>query len=101
VASATSAIFFSETQWGRMPQNFDQLLSEAHFSLRGLPFDRVVVSSGEFTTELPVETFMAIALPERVRYLLHGKLKFTLEGTEVDREVALNALRGLGASGKR
>jgi hypothetical protein len=84
-----------------MPQNSDQRLSDAHFGISELPFDRVVVSSGGFATELRVEAFMAIALPERVRYLLHGKLKFTREGTEVDREVALNALRGIGASAKR
>ena len=54
-----------------------------------LPFDAVICGSDRYS----VDDFLAISLSERVRLILSGALRFMDGFTEVERRIALQALR--------
>lgn len=56
---------------------------------QSIPFDEVRSGSERLTAE----SFLALPLPKRVKYILSDDLFFSLDGDPVDKSIALQALR--------
>ena len=63
-----------------------------------LPFDRVVVASGEARSDFSVEQFLALPNYQRAFLLLSDDLAFFLGEEQVDRAAALKAIMELGTA---
>ncbi len=57
------------------------------------PFDFVAARSAGGRTELSLEQFMQLPLPERIRIILESETVFIRDGKPVDRKIALTQLR--------
>jgi hypothetical protein len=62
-------------------------------SQSALPFNRVVLKSGQGDKRLTVPEFEAIPLTQRVRALLEKRVEFYLDQARVEQTQALRALR--------
>jgi hypothetical protein len=58
-----------------------------------LPFDRVVLIEGTTRRAMPLDRFLAIPLPDKIRHILARTVEFYMGRTPVDRRVALASLR--------
>jgi hypothetical protein len=66
-----------------------------------LPFDKVIVNVDGERRELAPAELLELPLHQRVHWLLDDSLEFYLEGTPVDRRLALAALREAQAESLR
>jgi hypothetical protein len=57
------------------------------------PFDEVQFSSEGGTRRLSLEEFLALRLPDRVRVILHAQTVFVTKGKQIEKRVALAALK--------
>lgn len=67
-------------------------------SVADLPFDRVSVYGRGRPEHFSSDSFMKLRLDERVRLVLEGTLRFFSGETEVERSVALAALRKIAVA---
>ena len=58
-----------------------------------LPFDRVVITDGNYKNEMWLGQFLALPLDEKIRYILSRDVEFFNGDALVDRKIALAALR--------